>query len=121
MTPKNTDPDNDAAFDPAGVRDVHQFNRALKSHGTAHEIPELHRLLVESVRDYAIFALDKTGHVLTWNPGAERFKGWTASEIIGRHFSLFYPPGDVAAGKPERLLREAASEGSAEDEGWRVR
>jgi PAS domain S-box-containing protein len=86
-----------------------------------HETPDLHRLLVESVRDYAIFALDRTGHILTWNPGAQRFKGWTADEAIGRHFSMFYPPEDIAAGKPDWELREAARNGSVEDEGWRVR
>jgi PAS domain S-box-containing protein len=59
---------------------------------------ELYRLLVESAEDYAIFALDPTGRVLSWNRGAERFKGYTADEIIGRHFSLFYPAEDVAAG-----------------------
>jgi PAS domain S-box-containing protein len=79
------------------------------------------RLLVESVRDYAIFILDPRGHVVTWNLGAERFKGYRADEILGRHFSIFYPPDDVAAGKPERELVEAAREGRLEDEGWRVR
>jgi PAS domain S-box-containing protein len=108
-------------YDPGGPRDPEQFERALESGGRAHETEQLHRLLVESVRDYAIFALDPTGHVLTWNPGAQRFKGWTADEIIGRHFSLFYPPVDVANGKPARLLRQAERNGSAEDEGWRVR
>ena len=56
----------------------------------------LYRLLVETVRDYAIFALDPTGHVLTWNAGAQRLKGYAASEIVGRHFSTFYPPARVA-------------------------
>ncbi len=82
---------------------------------------ELQRMLVQSVRDYAIFALDRSGHVLTWNAGAQRFKGWTAEEIIGSHFSVFYPAEDIAAGKPERELRDAARLGSIEDEGWRVR
>ena len=63
---------------------------------------ELYRLLVATVRDYAIFALDAGGHVLTWNAGAAHLKGYEASEIIGRHFSVFYPPEDVAAGKPAR-------------------
>jgi PAS domain S-box-containing protein len=87
----------------------------------AQEVSILHKLLVETVRDYAIFALDRSGHVLTWNAGARRFKGWTAEEAIGRHFSTFYTPEDVAAGKPEADLREAARRGSVEDEGWRVR
>ena len=109
------------AFDPTGARDAEAFDAARESGGIAHETGHLHRLLVESVRDYAIFALDRTGHVLTWNPGAERFKGWKAAEIIGRHFSTFYPPEDIAAGKPERELRDAERLGSIEDEGWRLR
>jgi PAS domain S-box-containing protein len=89
--------------------------------GLAGDSAELHRLLVESVRDYAIFALDSTGHVLSWNLGAERLKGYTADEIIGRHFSVFYPPAVQASGHPEYELREATRVGSIEDEGWRVR
>ena len=87
----------------------------------ALEGPALYTLLVESVRDYAIFALDATGHVLTWNVGAERIKGYRASEIIGRHFSTFYPEADLAAGKPAMELRVATAEGRFEEEGWRVR
>ncbi|HET8540174.1 MAG TPA: PAS domain-containing sensor histidine kinase, partial [Anaeromyxobacter sp.] len=68
-----------------------------------------------------IFALDATGRVVTWNPGAEAIKGWRADEIIGQHFSAFYPPDDVLAGKPEAELRAAATFGRFEDEGWRVR
>ena len=82
---------------------------------------ELYRLLVATVRDYAIFALDAGGHVLTWNAGAAHLKGYEASEIIGRHFSAFYPPEDVAAGKPSDQLIAAARDGRLEDEGWRVR
>ncbi|MCK9687875.1 PAS domain-containing hybrid sensor histidine kinase/response regulator [Scleromatobacter humisilvae] len=82
---------------------------------------ERFRLLVESVRDYAIFMLDKQGHVLTWNAGAERFKGYRADEIIGSHFSRFYPPEALARGLPAEELEVAAREGSFEDEGWRVR
>src|SRR6476646_7156466 len=74
----------------------------------AREDDALYRLLVESLRDYAIFALDATGRVVSWNPGAERFKGYRAHEIIGRHFSTFYPPDDIAAGKPEWELEVAA-------------
>ena len=81
----------------------------------------LHRLMIESVRDYAIFALDPTGRVLTWNPGAERFKGYAAHEIIGRHFSQFYPEEDNRAGKPAHELEVAAATGRFEDEGWRLR
>jgi PAS domain S-box-containing protein len=84
-------------------------------------VSDLHRLLVESVRDYAIFVLDRTGHVLTWNPGAERLKGYTASEIIGQHFSVFYPEEDMAWNKPAWELEEATADGRFEDEGWRIR
>ena len=79
----------------------------------------LYRLLVESVRDYAIFALDATGHVLSWNPGAQRFKGYEAHEIIGQHFSVFYPIAD--RWKPPLELKIATEEGRFEEEGWRVR
>jgi PAS domain S-box-containing protein len=82
---------------------------------------DLYRRLIESVKDYAIFGLDSTGHVLTWNPGAERLKGYTAQEIIGRHFSAFYPEEDIAAGKPRWELEVASREGRLEDEGWRIR
>ncbi len=84
-------------------------------------VEERFRFLVESVQDYAIFILDLSGHVLTWNIGAERIKGYTAEEIIGSHFSRFYPAEDIAAGKCERELEIAAREGRFEDEGWRIR
>jgi PAS domain S-box-containing protein len=89
--------------------------------GIAHEIGELHRLLVDSVQDYAIFALDTDGYILSWNAGAQRFKGYTADEIVGKHFSIFYPEAKVAEGWPEHELREAARVGRFEDEGWRIR
>jgi PAS domain S-box-containing protein len=82
---------------------------------------DLYRLLVESVRDYAIFALDPDGYILSWNAGAERIKGYTASEVIGKHFSIFYPRELVAGGFPEFELRTAANTGRFEDEGWRIR
>jgi len=91
------------------------------SGGLAHEAGELHRLLVESVQDYAIFALDADGYILSWNPGAQRFKGYTAEEIIGKHFSIFYPREKVQERFPEFELREAARLGRFEDEGWRIR
>jgi PAS domain S-box-containing protein len=80
---------------------------------------ERFRLLVESVEDYAIFMLDAYGRVSSWNVGAERIKGYRADEIIGQHFSRFYPPED--SGKCEMELEVAAREGRFEDEGWRVR
>ena len=87
----------------------------------APETTDIFRLLVEGVRDYAIFMLDGAGRVLTWNAGAQRLKGYRAEEIIGKHFSCFYPSDAVEAGKPARLLALAAREGRVEDEGWRVR
>ena len=82
---------------------------------------ERFRLLVQSVRDYAIFMLDPQGFVLTWNAGAERFKGYRAHEIIGQHFSRFYPPEARARGLPQHELEVAKDSGALEDEGWRVR
>nr|WP_309246854.1 PAS domain S-box protein [Ramlibacter montanisoli] len=79
------------------------------------------RLLVDSVRDYAIFMLDPEGIVQSWNAGAQAIKGYEPAEIIGRHFRSFYTPEDQAAGKPERELAEARAHGRIEDEGWRVR
>ncbi len=79
------------------------------------------KLLVESVRDYAIFMLDPGGHVLTWNAGAQRFKGYRAHEIIGQHFSRFYPPEALASGLPDYELQVASRTGVFEDEGWRVK
>ncbi len=79
------------------------------------------KLLVDSVRDYAIYMLDPHGIVISWNPGAERIKGYRAEEIIGRHFGLFYSPEDLAADRPGRELRAAAESGRYEEDGWRVR
>jgi PAS domain S-box-containing protein len=79
------------------------------------------RLFVESVKDYAMFILDIGGHISTWNPGAQRIKGYRADEIIGKHFSTFYPREEVVAGKCERELEIATREGRFEEEGWRVR
>ncbi|HEY2067689.1 MAG TPA: PAS domain S-box protein [Gemmatimonadaceae bacterium] len=79
------------------------------------------RLIVNSVRDYGIFMLDPTGRVLTWNEGAEAINGYSETEIVGQHFSVFYPPEDIAAAKPDWELEIVAREGRFEDEGWRVR
>jgi PAS domain S-box-containing protein len=79
------------------------------------------RLLVESVVDYAIFMLDAEGRVATWNLGAETIKGYVASEIVGQHFSRFYPAEDIGAGKRQRELVVAKEVGRFEDEGWRIR
>jgi PAS domain S-box-containing protein len=82
---------------------------------------ERFRMLVNAVQDYAIFMLDVQGHICSWNTGAERIKGYGVSEIIGKHFSQFYPEEDVRSGKPQQELEIAAREGRLEDEGWRVR
>lgn len=82
---------------------------------------ERQRLMIEQVQDYAIFMLDTEGHVVSWNIGAERAKGYRADEIIGRHYSCFYSPESLQAGLPKKLLDTAKSEGRVTDEGWRVR
>jgi PAS domain S-box-containing protein len=79
------------------------------------------RLLVESVIDYAIFLLDVDGNIVSWNPGAERIKGYSASDIIGKHFSIFYTPEDIVRNHPMEELKIAIREGRYEEEGWRVR
>jgi len=87
----------------------------------AHEDEGRYRLLVESITDYAIYMLDSDGVVTSWNPGAQRFKGYVADEIVGQHFSVFYTEADRAAGGPAKALAAAAQEGHFEREGWRVR
>jgi len=82
---------------------------------------ETFKILVETVRDYAIFMLDPQGNVATWNAGAESFKGYRKSEIIGKHFSNFYSQEDRDNDKPGRELRDALRDGRCEDEGWRYR
>jgi two-component system sensor kinase FixL len=78
-------------------------------------------LLIDGATNYAIYMLDPSGHVAIWNRGAERIKGWTEAEIVGRHVSIFYPPDEVAAGKPEHDLARAAAQGRIEEESWRLR
>ncbi|MBI4751425.1 MAG: PAS domain S-box protein [Acidobacteria bacterium] len=80
-----------------------------------------YRLLVEAVKDYAIYLIDPNGYVSTWNAGAEQIKGYSADEIIGCHFSCFYPPEDVARNLPQQRLEQAVAQGKVEDEGWRVK
>ena len=110
--------------EPAQAASPYDAEAAAIAHlpaGIAHEPGELHRLLVDTVRDYAIFALDPDGFILSWNAGAERIKGYKPEEIIGRHFSIFYPRTLVAEGFPAFELRMAANTGRFEDEGWRIR
>src|SRR5437764_1194239 len=80
-----------------------------------------YEMLIHAVVDYAIFMLDPDGHVSTWNPGAERIKGYKESEIVGQHFSRFYTAEDARAGLPHRALETARKEGRFAAEGWRVR
>jgi PAS domain S-box-containing protein len=82
---------------------------------------QIYQLMVDSVRDYAIFMLDPDGHVASWNKGAQRIKGYTPSEIVGQHFSVFYPQKDILAGKPPHELKVASRVGRFEDEGWRLK
>ncbi len=88
---------------------------------TLRQSEERFRLLLESVKDYAIFMLDPEGHVISWNAGARRIKGYEEKEIVGRHFSVFYPEELLSNQVPETLMRRALHEGTAEHEGWRVR
>jgi PAS domain S-box-containing protein len=89
--------------------------------GDFAEHADLFRLLIQSIRDYAIFVLDPSGRVLTWNPGAQALKGYKAEEIVGKHFSKFYSAEAVQSGWPERELALAEKEGRFADEGWRVK
>ena len=92
-----------------------------QTHSATLDELDKYKLLVESVEDYAIFLLDENGYILTWNKGAQKNKGWSAEEIIGQHFSIFYLPEDTDARKPERELMLAERLGRVEDEDWRVR
>ncbi len=94
-----------------------KVNARRRGGGTASE----NALLIESTTDYAIFMLDPDGYIVSWNPGAAKLKGYLAGEIIGKHFSVFYPHEAVVEGKPERELQIAAADGRYEEEGWRVR
>src|SRR6516162_7007734 len=93
----------------------------LPSNTVLHETVEQFHILVDSVEEYAIYMLDPNGNIITWNTGAQKIKGYTAAEIIGKNFASFYTADDVAAGKPERNLREAARRGYIRDQGLRVR
>ncbi|HWI55575.1 MAG TPA: response regulator, partial [Bacillota bacterium] len=82
---------------------------------------ERFHLLVESLKDYAVFLLDPQGRIVSWNPGAERLKGYQAQEMLGQHFSMLYRPEEVVRNQPEKVLWNAAQEGRVHEEGWRVR
>src|SRR5437870_2012740 len=86
-----------------------------------YDTAEQFHILVDSVEEYAIYMLDASGNIVTWNTGAQKIKGYTAEEIVGKNFACFYTADDVAAGKPQRNLREAARRGYIRDQGLRVR
>ncbi|HXC62437.1 MAG TPA: PAS domain S-box protein, partial [Nitrospiria bacterium] len=103
-------------------------NNAMESEPTRPSRPMLVKdheqqlsLMIASVKDYAIFMLNPEGRIMSWNTGAEKIKGYTENEIIGKHFSIFYPSEEIQAGKPERELKTALAEGRFEEEGWRLR
>src|SRR5215218_9992615 len=100
------------------IRDVSGRKGAVEA---LRQNEERFRLLVEGVKDYAIFMLDPEGRVASWNEGAHRIKGYRQQEILGRHFSVFYPEEDLKRSKPERTLEIAQEKGTYEEEGWRVR
>jgi PAS domain S-box-containing protein len=110
LNPINT---AEGSFVLAAIVDITERKRA-------EEVQERYRQMVEAVKDYEIIMLDGGGKVVTWNAGAERLKGYRAEDVVGQHFSMFYAPEDVRAGKPEHELR-AAAQGRFEDDGWRVR
>jgi PAS domain S-box-containing protein len=103
------------------IADLQQKTQALENALRLRQSEERFRLLVEAVQDYAIFMLDPGGHIVSWNIGAQRIKGYLGAEIIGRHFSCFYPQEDLQRGKPAWELQEATRDGRFEDEGWRIR
>jgi PAS domain S-box-containing protein len=119
-------PINTPVFSPNGeiayiihrVEDVTERKRAEE---TIRQSEEHFRLLVAGVKDYAMLMLDPDGHVVSWNAGAERIKGYQAEEIVGQHFSRFYTAEDLHGGKPAHELKVATAEGRYEEEGWRVR
>ena len=90
-------------------------------HSNLDDDNQRYRQLVDAITDYAIYRLDPDGRVVSWNPGAQRFKGYEAHEILGQHFSRFYTPEDLATDLPARALAQAEREGRFENEGWRVR
>lgn len=101
-----------------GRRDL---RRRAQAEAALQQNEERFRLMISAIRDYSVFRLDPDGRVASWNEGAQRIKGYTADEIIGQHFSIFYPPHAVESGTPQQLLRLAAENGHAEDAGWRLR
>ncbi len=105
----------------AGWSAQHDNHRRQRVEAALQQSEEQYRLLLDGVRGYAIFMMDPQGQILSWNADAERIKGYRAEEIIGHNFACFFPPDDVARGKPEDVLRRTAASGRYEDQGLRVR
>jgi PAS domain S-box-containing protein len=120
-SPLNTPVFNDKGEITYIIHRVEDVTERIRTREALQESEEHLRLLVDGVKDYGIFMLDPSGQVASWNQGAERIKGYQVNEILGRHFSCFYPPEDVRSGKPERELQIAITEGRYEEEGWRIR
>jgi len=111
----------DTVFGPmvlSFVRDVTEQRAAIDA---LRRNDQQLRSIIESVRDYALYLLDKDGHVVTWNPGGELIKGYTADEVVGKHFSRFFTQEDIDRGRPAELLRLAAARGRIEEQAWRIR
>jgi PAS domain S-box-containing protein len=107
---------NDAKKHPKKMESRHRLaEQALR------ESQEQYRMLLDGIENYAIFMMDPQGRILSWNAGAERIKGYKADEIIGRNFSCFFPPENIARGRPEEMLRKTAASGRHEEQGMRVR
>ena len=111
---------------PSQFKEVHsELEKQIAERQRAEEVlrnnDERFRLLIETVKDYAILTLSPDGRIMSWNAAAERIEGYSGEEIIGQHFSCLYPAEDVCQGKPELELQTASREGQFEDEGWRIR
>ena len=114
--------ERDERGEPVAILEINRdITDRKKADAALKENEERFRLVLESIKDYAIFMLDPEGYILTWNAGAQRIKGYRPEEIIGRHFSVFYEDQDRRAGLPERALAKALEEGRNEYEGWRLR